>query len=191
MLCPSSKHAMRSFLYLLIFFQSSFGLYLLGDKCPSVKYENVNILWTEYASFYIKKYENGTLDGLLPRIIETSLNTCCSRLNHTFVKVESDVTDDKEQMLLKAVQNSNNTIQVFFPILVGNFMPDFTLFQFIPFKVSPGPMVLGSTHSLKENFDTVTLIRTWLINPVFYLILAMISSAGVIFWILVRKRGWS
>ena len=145
----------------------------------------MRIFWIDYSSFYIKQEANGTLSGIFPRIMKKSLQKCCSRLNYSFEKLDYQSTVQHEVEAVDMIHKANRTICVLFPTLVAiNDFSALTFFQFIPIKISPGPMVLASKKSLENDMDLLYLIIL-LKNPVFLLILAMAASAGVIFWVLV------
>ncbi len=174
---------MRSLIFFLAFFPSSFGQSFLKENCPSNEYKNVVILWTEYSSLYLKKESNGTLTGIFPPIMKKTLKECCARLNYTFKKVDLDSATEADA--LDATKHGNDTIFVVFPTLASiNDAAAHTLLKFIPIKNSPGPMIVASKKSLENDIDSQFFLQMW-VNPVFYLILAMSASAGVLFWIVV------
>ncbi|XP_028404785.1 uncharacterized protein LOC114527320 [Dendronephthya gigantea] len=93
----------------------------------------------------------------------------------------------KQARAIDAMGIAKDDIVVTFPILRSlsdSSAHDLTLFKFVPFKVSPGPMLLTNTKSIKMHSgrDFTFLLPMW-VNPVFYLILAMAASSGVIFWV--------
>lgn len=178
---------MSTLFLLLLLFPSCFGLDIIGQNCPSSEYKNIRIIWIQYASFYIDEKPNGTVDGVFARIMKESLARCCTRLNYTFEKVEYDPKQHRQaKAIFDTAHGDNNSIFVIFPILSSTNDPSaFTLLQFIPIKVSPGPMVLTSPNSIKDHhIDIFFIFRMW-INPVIFLILSASVSAGVMFWVLV------
>ena len=178
---------MRSVIYLITLFSSSLGSYFTVKNCPSDVHKNVKIFWTEYASFYINQESNGSVTGVFPRIMKIALEKCCSRLNHTFVKVDYDRSMKLETKIWEAIENklTNDTIFTFFPVLASQGDSSaFTLFKFLPIKISPGPMVLATTKSLHDSTSQLWMF-SMLLNPIFFLLLAMSGCATVFFWILV------
>ena len=176
---------MRSFVFFFALFQSRVCTSIFGQQCPSKEYDDIRIFWIDYASFYIKQEGNGTLSGIFPRIMKKSLQKCCSRLNYSFEKLDYQSTVQYEAEAVDMIHKANRTICVLFPTLVAiNDFSALTFFQFIPIKISPGPMVLASKKSLENDMDPLYLVIL-LKNPVSLLILAMAASAGVIFWVLV------
>lgn len=169
---------------------SIYGLSILGQQsCPSKDYKNIQILWTEYTSSYLHEDSNGTLSGIFPRIWKESLAQCCPRLNYTWHKLNGKDTLRKQARAIDAIGTAKDDIVVIFPMLktLGDTTAnDLTIFKFIPIKVSPGPMLLTNTKSIEMRSyrDFRFLLPMW-VNPVFYLILAMAASSGVIFWVTV------
>lgn len=176
---------MRSLVFFFALFQSRVSASFFGQQCPSEEYDDMKIFWIDYTSFYVRQEANGTLSGIFPRIMKKALHKCCPRLNYSFAKLDYESTVQHEAEAIHTIHKANRTICALFPILaaVNDFSAQ-TLFQFIPIKVSPGPMVLASKKSLEDEMDPMYLVILWQ-NPVFYLILALAVSAGVIFWVLV------
>ena len=177
------KRTMRTILFFLAIL-SRLGRSYSG-QCPSIQYKNVKILWIEYSSFQIKQESNGTVSGVVPRIMKKSLKLCCERLNYTFVKADYSSRTEHEDITLNAIKQQNDTIFVLYPALshIGEDSSS-SLLKFVPIKTSPGPMVLASKTSLQYDVHSRVFLQMW-INPAFFLILAMSAAAGVMFWILV------
>ena len=174
------------FIFFFVLFQIPLSASFFGEQCPGREYNNMIIFWMDYNSFYIRQEENGSLSGTFPRIMSKSLNQCCPSLNYSFEKLDHESTSKHEADAVNAIEKDNRTVCMLFPTLAAaNDFTTLSFFKFIPIKVSPGPMVLGSKKSLENDMDPKYILFVWN-NPVVYLILSMTASAGVIFWFLVR-----